>query len=116
MAEKTTQILFNNSDQEVLKTLRSLNKDQMRQIFQSAAYCQMIYKPGLSILDLALKLKVFKGEKQAQKIIEAGGFYINQCRRTNVDELIMPGDHIMSNDMSLIRIGKKNYVIIDWHV
>ena len=60
IAEKTTQILYNKNDQDVLKSLRSLTKDQMSQIFQSAAYCQIIYQPGLTILDLAVKLKVFK--------------------------------------------------------
>ena len=116
IAEKTTKILYNNSDQDILKTLRSLTKDQMKEIFQSAAYCQMIYQPGLKVLDLAVKLKIFKSEKIAQNFIEKGGFYINQCRRTNIDELIIPGDHILSNDMSLVRIGKKNYIIIDWHL
>ena len=116
IAEKTTKILFNNSDQDILKTLRSLTKDQMKEIFQSAAYCQMIYQPGLKVLDLAVKLKISKNEKIAQNLIEKGGFYINQCRRTNIDELIMPGDHILSNDMSLVRIGKKKYIIIDWHL
>ena len=109
IAEKTTKILYNNSDQDILKTLRSLTKDQMKEIFQSAAYCQMIYQPGLKVLDLAVKLRISKNEKIAQNLIEKGGFYINQCRRTNIDELILPGDHILSNDMSLVRIGNKLY-------
>ena len=115
IAEKTTQILYNKSDQDVLKALRTLSKNDMQHIFQSAKYVRTIYQPGLTILDLAMKLNVFKKEKNAQKIIESGGFYVNQCRRTNIDELIIAGDHILSNDMSLIRIGKKNYVIIDWY-
>jgi len=115
IAEKTTQILYNKSDQDVLKALRTLSKNDMQHIFQSAKYVRTIYQPGLTILDLAMKLNVFKSEKNAQKIIESGGFYVNQCRRTNIDELIIAGDHILSNDMSLIRIGKKNYIIIDWY-
>ena len=115
MAEKTTQILYNKNDQDMLKVLRNLTKSEMRKIFQSAAYCQLIYQPGLSILDFAVKLRIFKNEKVAQKSIEAGAFYVNQCRRTNVDELIIPGDHILSNDTTLVRIGKKNYIIVDWY-
>ena len=36
IAEKTTQILYNKSDQDVLKALRTLSKTEMQHIFQSA--------------------------------------------------------------------------------
>ena len=114
IAEKTTQILYNKNDDDLLKTLRTLSKYEMQQMFQSAGYLRIIYQPGWTILDLAMKLNVFKNEKAGQKFIESGGFYINQCRRTNIDEVIIAGDHILPNDMSLVRIGKKNYIMIDW--
>ena len=114
IAEKTTTILYNKNDDDLLKTLRTLSKYEMQQVFQSAGYLRIIYKPGWTVLDLAMNLNVFKSEKAGQKFIESGGFYINQCRRSNIDEVIIPGDHILPNDMSLIRIGKKNYIMIDW--
>ena len=61
-----------------------------------------------------MKLNVFKIEKADQKFIESGGFYINQCRRTNIDEVIIAGDPLFPNDLSLVRIGKKNYLMADW--
>jgi len=115
IAVKTTQILYGKSDQEVLKTLRTLSQNEMKKVFQSAAYTRLIYQPGLTVLDLAVKLRAFKSEKIGHQIISNGGFYVNQIRRTNVDEIIMPGDHILSNDTSLIRIGKKNFVIVEWY-
>ena len=73
IAEKTTQILYNKNDGDLLKTLRTLSKYEMQQIFQSAGYLRLVHQPGWTILDLAMKLNVFfKSEKADQKFIESG--------------------------------------------
>jgi tyrosyl-tRNA synthetase len=61
-----------------------------------------------------MKIGCFKNEKVAAKIINAGGFYINQVRRQNAEEVIMPGTHILPNQMTLVRVGKRNYYVVDW--
>ena len=98
----------------MLKTLQSLSKEEIQSIFPGATLARLLYQSGMTILDLAMKLKVFQSEKQAQQQIQAGGFRVNQCKRTNIDEILLHGDHILTNHMSLIRIGKKRYVIVDW--
>lgn len=112
-AYRTTEIFFSGDD--VTSTLRRMTKNQLKETFTSAPYCQLIFEPGMTILDFACKLKLFPNEKVAQHIVEAGGFYINQAKRTNIDEVLIPGDHILPNGMSLIRTGKKKYVIVDWY-
>lgn len=112
LALKTTQILYGNDPVE--KVLLNLSKKEMKQIFKGAKICQMIYKPGMTLLDFANQLKVFQNEKVAQNMIVKGGFYVNQSRRTNIDEMIIHGNHILSNDVTLVRIGKKNYIIVEW--
>ena len=88
----------------------------MKSIFQSAAYVKLVNQPGLTLLDFAMKLRCFKNEKSAQDVIQTGGFSVNQVKRTNVDQVILPGDHILDNQLSLVKIGKKNYVIVDWQI
>lgn len=50
----------------------------------------------------------------AGRIIKAGGFYLNQGRMKNIDEVIVPGVHILKNGLTLLRVGKKNYYIVKW--
>lgn len=50
----------------------------------------------------------------AGRIIKAGGFYLNQKRVTNIEEVIVPGIHILKNGLTLLRVGKRNYYIVKW--
>lgn len=50
----------------------------------------------------------------AGRIIKAGGFYLNQGRVTNIDEVIVPGIHVLKNGITLLRVGKRNYYIVKW--
>lgn len=114
MAMKTTQLLFGADGEDSLKVLRNASREEIVKIFHAASYARFLYKHGMTMLDCAMKLGCFKNEKEAQTIIQAGGFSVNLQRRTNIDEIIRPGEHILPNHMSLIRIGKKKFVIVDW--
>jgi len=48
-----------------------------------------------------------------QKITD-GGVSINGIRVTNPETVLVLGQHILKNGVSLLRIGKKNYYIIKW--
>lgn len=50
----------------------------------------------------------------AARIIAAGGFSINQNRTTNIAEVISSSVHILRNGVTLLRVGKKNYYLINW--
>ena len=75
---------------------------------------RIMYTPGLSLIEFSLKIGCFKSDKDAQRIIAAGGFSINQVKRTNIDELLILGVHILPNNLTLVRVGKKNYFIVEW--
>ena len=60
------------------------------------------------------KIGCFRTERDAVRIITAGGLYINQARVTNTEEALVPGIHIMENDITLVRVGKRNYYIVEW--
>ena len=116
LAVKTTDILFTKgySDEDMHKKLSSLSQDEMATIFSQANHQRLLFTQGISVIDLALKLGCFKKEKDAVRIITAGGFYINQTRKTNIDELIMLGIHVLSNHLTLVRVGKKDYYVVEW--
>lgn len=117
LATKATKILYGSnelSEAEWIKQLSNLNESEMLAIFSQARYTRMLFTPGISIMEFALKIGCFSREKDAQRIISAGGFSINQVKRTNIEELLINGVHVLPNNLTLVRVGKKNYFIVEW--
>lgn len=113
--------------------LADLNLAEILQTFQGATMVDLLTEPGMSILELAMKAKCFPTESKfhsaklgkllvnqtpisadAVRIINAGGFYVNQKRVKNIAEVITAGIHILRNGVSLLRVGKRNFYIVRW--
>lgn len=84
------------------------------EVFEAATVTEIISEPGLTAYELAMKANCFKTEKDALRIIPAGGFQINHQKITNINEVITPGIHILSNKLTLLRVGKRSYHIVKW--
>lgn len=84
------------------------------QILEGATIVELLSEPGINIYDLAMKANCFKTDHDARRIITAGGFYINNQKVTNLAEVVVPGIHILSNNISLLRVGKKTYHVVRW--
>ncbi|XP_046414786.1 tyrosine--tRNA ligase, mitochondrial [Neodiprion virginianus] len=109
-AQQTTSVLYDKS----IESLSSLSADEMVSAFQGATLIEILPEPGLTVLQLSLKANCFPDETNAIRIITAGGFYINHQRIQNIEEIITPGVHIMPNNLTMIRVGKKTYYIVKW--
>ncbi|XP_068145088.1 tyrosine--tRNA ligase, mitochondrial isoform X1 [Drosophila tropicalis] len=109
-AERVTNALYKGN----VEALAELNYAEIKQTLQGAILVDMLKESGMSILQLAMKSKCFPTENDAVRIINAGGFYVNQKRVQNIDEVITTGIHILRNDISLLRVGKRNFYIIRW--
>lgn len=110
LAENTTDILYKGQADK----LATMSSDDLKSVMGQAAYTRLLFTPGMSILDLAMKVGCFHNEADAQRIIAAGGFWVNQLKRANTEQIVMIGDHILPNNLSLVRVGKKNYYIVEW--
>ena len=53
-----------------------------------ADYVRLLFSAGLCLLDFAMKIGCFKSERDAARIIEAGGFYVNQVVNRWWDEFM----------------------------
>ncbi|XP_030388458.1 tyrosine--tRNA ligase, mitochondrial [Scaptodrosophila lebanonensis] len=109
-AERVTNALYKGN----VDGLAELNYDEIKQTFQGATVVEMLTEPGMSILQLAMKAKCFPTENDAVRIINAGGFYVNQKRVQNIAEVITTGIHVLRNGVSLLRVGKRNFYIVRW--
>ncbi|EFN88760.1 Probable tyrosyl-tRNA synthetase, mitochondrial [Harpegnathos saltator] len=109
-AKRASAVLYDQS----IEILVKMNASELADVFEAATIVDVLSEPGLTVYNLAIKAKCFKSNDDAQRIITAGGFYINHKKITNLNEAIVPGIHILSNNISLLRVGKKTYYIVRW--
>ncbi|XP_076220595.1 tyrosine--tRNA ligase, mitochondrial isoform X2 [Nomia melanderi] len=109
-AKRTSSILYENS----FESLSKLNAEELTQVIEGATIVNILGEPGITVYELSMKAKCFNTENDARRIIQAGGLYINYQRITNTEEVIVRGIHIMENNVTLMRVGKKNYYIVRW--
>ncbi|CAH4032571.1 unnamed protein product [Pieris brassicae] len=97
-----------------VKSLITLSSIELEQVFEGAPVTQLLLSPGITVLELGLKAKCFATEADAMRIIQAGGFYINHQKIKNIQEVITESVHILPNQLSLLRVGKRNHYIVKW--
>ncbi|XP_055609488.1 tyrosine--tRNA ligase, mitochondrial [Uranotaenia lowii] len=109
-AESLTAALYSGN----VEALGNLEVKDIRQTFGGAPLVDILPEPGMTVLNVAMRAKCFPTEKDALRIINAGGFTINLNKAKNVSEVLVPGVHILKNGISLLRVGKRNYYIVRW--
>lgn len=67
-----------------------------------------------TVLDLAIKASAFPNISTAGQVIRAGGFSINGVKITDPSTKLDESQHILKNDITLIRVGKRRYFIVRW--
>ncbi|XP_070501857.1 tyrosine--tRNA ligase, mitochondrial [Chironomus tepperi] len=109
-AQNVSNALYNGD----INAIGEMKSSEVKEIFSGAPYKEFLLESGTTLMDLALKAECFKNKNDANRIITAGGFYINMKRSTNPQEIVVPNIHILNNGISLIRVGKRNYYIVRW--
>ncbi|XP_014288582.1 tyrosine--tRNA ligase, mitochondrial [Halyomorpha halys] len=109
-AENTTKALYSRD----VTALAGLSWEDVTSGFHGAELVEILLRPGITVLEAALAARCFLTQSDAERIIKAGGFYINHQRSTNPSEILVNGLHILPNKISLLRVGKKNYWVIRW--
>lgn len=108
-----------------IETLSILKVNDVLNIFKGATIVELILEPGITVLQMAMNAKCFLSNSNinvyylqistlndlfyfiddAQRIISAGGFYINHQKITNINEIMTLSLHILPNKISLVRVG-----------
>ncbi|XP_068244826.1 tyrosine--tRNA ligase, mitochondrial [Palaemon carinicauda] len=110
LARFATDALYGGNPEGLIK----MTAEEIKAVFKSAASASLILHPGTSVLKMAMDAGCFIDERDARRIIKAGGFYINLARVNNPDLVLIPTAHILPNNISLLRVGKKNYYLVKW--
>ncbi|XP_071489885.1 tyrosine--tRNA ligase, mitochondrial-like [Diadema antillarum] len=108
-AQRQTDALYSSEP----GTLDQLSEEELMQLFQGAGLVEMMLEPGLTVYQVGVAAGAIP-EGRGVRIIEEGGFYVNHERITNPREVLQRGIHILGNNITLIRIGKRNYTLVRW--
>ncbi|CAH1100266.1 unnamed protein product [Psylliodes chrysocephalus] len=109
-AKKASEALYEGN----VVVIGEMNPKEVSQLFHGATIVEILPEAGQSILDLTMKVGCFPTKQDATRIISAGGFYINQQRVNNPSEVINLDVQRLKNNISLLRVGKRNYYIVKW--
>lgn len=109
-AKRTTRVLYETTPEN----LALLSESELRDVFSQATCVTQYLKPGTTVLEMALAAKCFRNEDDARRIIDAGGFSINYRKVTQPDYVLILGEHILPNYVSLVRVGRKHYYVVKW--
>ncbi|OWF44251.1 tyrosine--tRNA ligase, mitochondrial-like [Mizuhopecten yessoensis] len=95
-------------------SLTALSLEELQQLFKNVVTVPMLLDPGLTVREMCMKAQIFDREVDADRTINEGGLYINHCRTYTPDLVLLPRQHILTNDITLVRLGKKKHFIIRW--
>ncbi|CAG9767262.1 unnamed protein product [Ceutorhynchus assimilis] len=109
-AQKASEALYKGN----VEALGNMNISDVVQLFEGATVVEVLPEAGQSVLDLSMKAGCFPTQQDALRIIAAGGFWVNQKRAKNPSEVVNINAHVLKNNISLLRVGKRNYYVVRW--
>ncbi|XP_007231642.2 tyrosine--tRNA ligase, mitochondrial [Astyanax mexicanus] len=109
-AKRCTNALYNSS----IEALEQMDDVELKELFREAPFKEFFLEPGTTVLDACRRAQVIPEGPKGFQMITDGGVWFNHQRASNPEQVLVPGQHILSNGLSLIRVGKKNYYILKW--
>ncbi|XP_058047575.1 tyrosine--tRNA ligase, mitochondrial [Ahaetulla prasina] len=109
-AKRCTKAFYHSN----VDALESMSDEELQELFREAPYIEMLLEPGTTVLDLCRKANAIADGPKGYRDITVGAVSINHITETNPEAVLILGQHILSNGLSLLKIGKKNYYIIKW--
>uniref|UniRef100_H3AD61 Tyrosine--tRNA ligase n=1 Tax=Latimeria chalumnae TaxID=7897 RepID=H3AD61_LATCH len=107
---RCTNALYHSS----LEALETMSDEELQELYREAPFSEMLLDPGTTVLDLCCKANAIPEGARGCTMITEGGVWINHTQATNPNQVLLLGQHILKNGLSLIRIGKKNFYVVKW--
>ncbi|XP_066114187.1 tyrosine--tRNA ligase, mitochondrial isoform X2 [Saccopteryx bilineata] len=108
--ERCTQALYHSS----IDALELMSDQELKELFKEASFSELVLDPGTSVLDTCRKANAIPDGPRGYRMITEGGVSINHRQVTNPESVLVIGQHILKNGLSLLKIGKRNFYIIKW--
>ncbi|XP_003466811.1 tyrosine--tRNA ligase, mitochondrial [Cavia porcellus] len=109
-AKRCTHALYHSS----IDALEVMSDQELKELFKEASFSELVLDPGTSVLDTCRKANAIPDGPRGYRMITEGGVSINHRQVTNPESVLVVGQHILKNGLSLLKIGKRNFYIIKW--
>ncbi|XP_004446653.1 tyrosine--tRNA ligase, mitochondrial [Dasypus novemcinctus] len=109
-AKRCTQALYHSS----IGALEVMSDQELKELFKEASFSELVLDPGTRVLDICRKANAIPDGPRGYRMITEGGVSINHRQVTNPESVLVVGQHILKNGLSLLKIGKRNFYIIKW--
>ncbi|XP_006902245.1 PREDICTED: tyrosine--tRNA ligase, mitochondrial [Elephantulus edwardii] len=109
-AKRCTHALYHSS----IDALEVMSDQELKELFKEASFSELVLDPGTSVLDTCRKANAIPDGPRGYRMITEGGVSINHRTVTNPESVLVVGQHILKNGLSLLKIGKRNFYIIKW--
>ncbi|XP_043083952.1 tyrosine--tRNA ligase, mitochondrial [Puntigrus tetrazona] len=109
-AKRCTEALYHSR----IESLEQMSDTELRELFREAPFHELLLDPGTTVLDACRRAQAVPEGAHGYRMIEDGAVWINHQRAANPEQVLLPGRHILSNGLSLIRVGKRNFYILKW--
>jgi tyrosyl-tRNA synthetase len=107
LAIKTSQVLFSDNTEEVL---RSLSNEEIEKVLVGVPTSEVsIDIENFGIFDLLVKCNIFDSKGSAKRMFDNGGIFLNKKK---LDKLNFEKSDLLNDKFILIQKGKKNYFLI----
>lgn len=108
-AKRITQAFFQRDPLDIAQ----LTDNELDELFDNESLIRLVHQDGLRVLDLVKRADCFKSDMEAERVINAGALRINGTVITSFNKLVTR-DMIIGNDVTVMRLGKKNYFLFKW--
>jgi len=107
LAIKTSQVLFSDNTEEVLK---SLSNDEIEKVLVGVPTTEVsVNIDNFNVFELLVKCKIFDSKGEAKRMFDNGGIFLNKKK---LNKLNFEKSDLLNDRFLLIQRGKKNYFLI----
>ncbi|XP_062403033.1 tyrosine--tRNA ligase, mitochondrial-like [Sardina pilchardus] len=109
-AKRCTNALYHSN----LQALEQMSDSELQELFREAPFMELLLEPGTTVLDACRHMQAIPDGPRGYRMVRDGGVWINHQRTDSPEQVLTPGLHILTNGLTLIRVGKKNFYILKW--
>ncbi|XP_072242352.1 tyrosine--tRNA ligase, mitochondrial [Leuresthes tenuis] len=109
-AKRCTSALYHSS----VQALEEMSDEELQELFSEAPFHEMLLEPGTTVIDACRTVGAIPDGPRGYRVVSDGAVWLNHKRADNPEQVLIPKLHILSNGLTLLRVGKRNFYIIKW--
>ena len=97
-----------------MQALEEMSDDELQELFKEAPFHELLLDPGTTVIDACRRVSAIPEGPKGYLMVSEGVVWINHKRTFKPEQILIPKLHILSNGLTLLRVGKRNFYIIKW--